>query len=136
MFNPEGFLVAQAVAWSGLGLWKLLTRERPKPPTLSAEEASRYKFVMPVISNAYERAVRVKYERIPLTKKQRFEILMRDKFTCQYCGRKPPEVTLEVDHKISVYNGGTNDPSNLITSCWLCNQGKGPKSIYPAQKVG
>jgi hypothetical protein len=136
MFNLPGFLVAQGVAFAGLGVYKWLTRERPKPEPLSPEEASRYKFVMPVISNAYERAVRVKHERIPLTKKQRFEILMRDKFTCQYCGRKPPEVTLEVDHKISVYNGGTNDPRNLITSCWQCNQGKGPKSIYPEQKVG
>jgi 5-methylcytosine-specific restriction endonuclease McrA len=66
-----------------------------------------------------------KYIRIPLTQSQRFEILRRDKFTCQYCGRKPPEVTLEVDHIFPVSKGGTNDPGNLTTSCYDCNRGKG-----------
>jgi 5-methylcytosine-specific restriction endonuclease McrA len=69
-------------------------------------------------------SVKQKYERIPLTNRQRFEILKRDGFTCQYCGRKPPEVTLEVDHIFPVDKGGTNDPSNLITSCYDCNRGK------------
>lgn len=69
-------------------------------------------------------SVKQKYERIPLTNRQRFEILKRDGFTCQYCGRKPPEVRLEVDHIFPVDKGGTNDPANLITSCQPCNNGK------------
>ncbi len=69
------------------------------------------------------------YERIPLTAKQRYEILKRDNFTCRYCGRKPPEVVLNVDHIISVYDGGTNEPSNLTASCEPCNKGKGSDSL-------
>lgn len=69
-------------------------------------------------------SVRQKFERIPLTNRQRFDILKRDGFTCQYCGRKPPEVVLQVDHIFPVDKGGTNDPSNLITSCQPCNAGK------------
>src|ERR1044071_5955917 len=52
------------------------------------------------------------YVRIPLTQKERFFILRRDNFTCQYC--KHTDRPLEVDHIISVFDGGTNDPSNLI----------------------
>ena len=54
----------------------------------------------------------------------RWQILNRDNFTCQHCGQYAPNVQLEVDHIIEVSNGGTDDPSNLITSCWACNRGK------------
>lgn len=54
----------------------------------------------------------------------RFEIFKRDGFVCQYCGRKSPDVVLEVDHIVAVVDGGTNDPINLVTSCWECNRGK------------
>lgn len=64
-----------------------------------------------------------------LSKKQRFEIFKRDSFTCQYCGRTPPEVILEVDHINPVINGGDNDPLNLITACFDCNRGKGAKEL-------
>jgi hypothetical protein len=57
--------------------------------------------------------------------KLRFEVFNRDSFTCQYCGRKTPEVILELDHVIPVSNGGTDDFDNLITSCFECNRGKG-----------
>ena len=56
----------------------------------------------------------------------RFEILKRDNFICQYCGRNPKEdkCKLEVDHIIPRSKGGKDIPSNLITSCFECNQGK------------
>ena len=59
-----------------------------------------------------------------LTKKLRFEVFKRDSFTCQYCGRSAPDVTLQVDHIDPKANNGTNDILNLITSCFDCNQGK------------
>jgi 5-methylcytosine-specific restriction endonuclease McrA len=76
----------------------------------------------------------------------RFEILKRDDFTCQYCGRRAPEVILEVDHKVSAKVVGRHDfekdkveviykgrlikyKENLITSCRECNRGKGDKLL-------
>jgi len=68
-------------------------------------------------------------KRKQLSKKIRFEIFKRDSFTCQYCGRKSPDVILEVDHICPVSKGGKNDMLNLITSCYECNRGKSDKKI-------
>ena len=58
--------------------------------------------------------------------KIRWEILVRDNFTCQYCGRTPTEhgVVLQVDHIRPKIRGGTDEKINLITSCEDCNIGK------------
>ena len=60
-----------------------------------------------------------------ISKKVRFEVFKRDNFTCQYCGRKTPEVILELDHAVPSSKGGTDDFENLVTSCFECNRGKG-----------
>lgn len=54
----------------------------------------------------------------------RWATLERDGFTCQYCGRAAPDVQLQVDHRVPVVSGGSDDPSNLVTACYPCNQGK------------
>lgn len=60
----------------------------------------------------------------------RWRILERDGFKCFYCGIKGgSEAELQLDHKISVIDGGTNDPDNLVTSCAKCNGGKGKRSV-------
>jgi len=56
--------------------------------------------------------------------KLRFQIFQRDDFTCQYCGRKVPEVELQVDHKYPKSKGGLDKIENYITACEDCNQGK------------
>lgn len=63
-------------------------------------------------------------ERKGLSKRIRFEVFKRDEFTCRYCGRKPPEVILNVDHIVPVVHGGGDEVSNLATSCFDCNSGK------------
>lgn len=60
-----------------------------------------------------------------IPRKVRFAMLRRDGFRCRYCGRRPPEVTLEPDHLLPVALGGTNALANLITACRDCNRGKG-----------
>lgn len=65
-----------------------------------------------------------KIKRKSLSKKIRFEVFKRDKFTCVYCGRKAPDVILEVDHIEPVAKGGDNSIANLVTSCIDCNRGK------------
>lgn len=59
-----------------------------------------------------------------LSKRVRFDVFKRDSFTCRYCGKRPPDVMLEVDHIIPRCEGGSDDPSNLTTACLACNRGK------------
>lgn len=59
-----------------------------------------------------------------MNKRLRFEVFKRDGFQCAYCGKTPPEVTLEVDHIEPVSAGGTDDINNLLTACFDCNRGK------------
>jgi hypothetical protein len=55
----------------------------------------------------------------------RFQVLRRDGFTCTYCGRRPPDVELHVDHEIPYSGGGLTVLENLRTACRDCNLGKG-----------
>ena len=68
-------------------------------------------------------------KRKALSQKIRFEVFKRDSFTCAYCGRKAPDVVLQVDHIVPVAQGGTNDILNLVTSCVECNQGKSDRKL-------
>lgn len=61
--------------------------------------------------------------RISLSKR---EILRRDDFTCQYCGRKMHHLT--IDHIIPRHKGGPHTWQNLVAACMSCNRQKGGKS--------
>lgn len=63
--------------------------------------------------------------RVRLKPAARFAIFKRDGYRCQLCGQSAHAgARLEVDHKLAVANGGTNDPANLWTLCQVCNNGK------------
>ena len=64
-----------------------------------------------------------------LSKRTRFEIFKRDGFTCQYCGQRPPDVVLEVDHIDPSSKGGSDEELNLVTSCFDCNRGKSDRRL-------
>jgi hypothetical protein len=65
----------------------------------------------------------IRREAIP--KRLRFEILKRDAFCCQYCGRRAgPDIEMHLDHVIPVCRGGKSVYLNLVTACSGCNAGK------------
>lgn len=59
----------------------------------------------------------------------RFEVFKRDRFTCAYCGKHPPDVLLEADHIIPKAAGGSDEITNLTTACWDCNRGKSDRML-------
>ena len=79
------------------------------------------------ISGGSTRSAEMK--RQSLSKKVRFEVFKRDSFTCQYCGKKAPEVILVVDHIEPIAKGGSDDMLNLITSCFDCNSRKSDRTL-------
>lgn len=66
-----------------------------------------------------------------LTPRQRFHVLQRDQFTCQYCGQRAPYVELEVDHVNPQCRGGGDDFENLVAACSTCNRGKAGLPLGP-----
>lgn len=77
-----------------------------------------------IIPSSYSKN-KIKNNRSSLSPKLRAKILKRDRNTCMSCGARAPDVELEVDHIIPVSRGGSDDPSNLRTTCKECNRGKG-----------
>jgi HNH endonuclease len=61
---------------------------------------------------------------LAISKRLRYEIFQRDRFTCGYCGRSAPDVLLELEHVIPRAAGGGDEPSNLRAACEDCNDGK------------
>lgn len=66
--------------------------------------------------------VRLPHRRVPPT---RAAIMLRDMYTCQYCGDKPGQLALTVDHVVPRSRGGEHSWTNLATACKRCNQRKG-----------
>lgn len=71
----------------------------------------------------------MKNKREGISKRIRFDVFKRDNFLCQYCGRTPPSVILEIDHIIPISKGGTHTDLNFITACFDCNRGKSNVSL-------
>lgn len=57
----------------------------------------------------------------------RFNVFLRDRFICQYCGGKFPAQELTFDHVIPRSKGGGTSWENVVTSCGRCNLAKGNK---------
>ncbi len=57
----------------------------------------------------------------------RANILLRDDETCQYCGKRGRDLTL--DHIIPRSRGGQSTWENLVASCKLCNGKKGNRLL-------
>lgn len=69
-----------------------------------------------------------KNQRKLMTQELRRQIMERDDYTCQICGKyMPDEVGLHIDHIIPVSKGGKSIPSNLRVLCSKCNGSKGSK---------
>jgi len=85
--------------------------------------------------------VLVLYDRLPKrhVRFSRKNIFERDNFTCQYCGKKPPNKKkaikwmeknqLNLDHITPRSLGGKTTWENIVTSCYGCNSKKGSKTL-------
>jgi 5-methylcytosine-specific restriction endonuclease McrA len=66
----------------------------------------------------------------------RFNVFLRDKFTCQYCGSHED---LTFDHVLPRSKGGLTSWENVVAACSCCNLRKGDKlpsdvKMFPMQK--
>ncbi|PKB78535.1 MAG: HNH endonuclease [SAR202 cluster bacterium Io17-Chloro-G9] len=59
------------------------------------------------------------------------EVFLRDRFTCQYCGKKAPDLT--VDHVVPRRQGGGHSWDNVVAACSRCNLRKAGRTPVEAR---
>jgi 5-methylcytosine-specific restriction endonuclease McrA len=67
---------------------------------------------------------RIPYQTRALSRKN---ILLRDRYTCQFCGQVLPAGELTLDHVVPRSRGGHTDWDNLVACCHSCNNQKGDR---------
>ncbi len=67
-------------------------------------------------------------DRVAFNKKN---ILRRDSYTCQYCGRRGERLT--VDHILPRSRGGETTWTNVVAACLRCNLRKGNRTLHEAE---
>ena len=67
---------------------------------------------------------RIPHQSRPLSRKN---ILIRDRYTCQFCYKVFPAAELTLDHIIPRSRGGHSDWDNLVACCHSCNSRKGDR---------
>ncbi|MDQ7822845.1 MAG: HNH endonuclease [Candidatus Eremiobacteraeota bacterium] len=72
--------------------------------------------------------IHVPHRQVPLTRKY---ILVRDGFTCQYCGRQETR-HMTIDHVIPRSRGGESTWGNLVCACKECNNRKNNRALADA----
>jgi len=72
----------------------------------------------------------LEYRRIPHQTRalSRKNILMRDRYTCQYCHRTLPSGELTLDHVVPRSRAGESNWENLVACCNPCNNRKGSRT--------
>jgi len=74
------------------------------------------------------------YDRMPKrhVRYSRVNVFARDKYTCQYCGERPPRSNLNLDHVVPRALGGKTTWENVVASCVDCNRRKGGRTPQQA----
>lgn len=72
----------------------------------------------------------LEYRRIPHQTRalSRKNILMRDRYTCQYCHKTLPSSEMTLDHVIPRSRAGESTWENLVACCHRCNNRKGSRT--------
>jgi 5-methylcytosine-specific restriction endonuclease McrA len=63
----------------------------------------------------------------------RFNVFLRDRFACQYCGSPFPSHDLTFDHVIPRSKGGRTTWANVVAACGPCNLHKGNRLLREAR---
>ena len=62
-------------------------------------------------------------------------LVKRDRYTCQYCGKKLTASQITIDHVLPRAQGGITSFTNCVVCCQLCNNKKADKTPEQAGMV-
>lgn len=68
----------------------------------------------------------IDFDRVPRARVKftRANIYLRDRYCCQYCGRKGKKSELNIDHMVPRSRGGGSTWDNVVVACIPCNRRK------------
>jgi len=102
------------------------------------EKASPYSIRTAKLSFRVPSVVRLLvYRRVPRPNRavSRRSIMLRDRHSCQYCGRSLESKKLTLDHVVPRSRGGGSTWENLVACCHPCNNRKADRTPIEAGMV-
>lgn len=80
---------------------------------------------------APEVIVLAQFDRVPMRQApfSKRNVLRRDRFICQYCGRQPTADQLSIDHVVPRSAGGESTWDNCVAACVDCNHRKADRPL-------
>jgi len=116
--HPETYEVADWTAWILRG-----------PRTTGHLRGVGFIFPIPevIVLHSYNA-----YPDVPVAFTRR-NVYRRDGYRCMYCGRRPRQEQLTIDHVIPRSRGGGHSWDNCVTACLDCNARKADRSVWDAR---
>jgi len=102
----------------------------PEQGNRAQENGWTFVLKMPAVIRLFRRVARKKAVRF-----SRMNVLTRDDWTCQYCGRRLPTRKLNYDHVVPRSQGGKTVWENIVTACYPCNDRKRDRTPTQAKMV-
>lgn len=103
-----------------------------------AEVVEEYDDIIRSVSLAMRMPAVVRLPRANASRKKsikfsRLNVMMRDGFACQYCGKKKAMRELTYDHVLPRAQGGRTTWGNIVTACRKCNETKANRTPEEAR---
>jgi len=108
--------------------WVDFSQYNPPVSDMEIVHTVRYSIRVPkiILLSIFDK---VPKKELKLTRKNVFE---RDKYQCQYCGKRLPSEELNLDHVIPRHYGGKTTWENIVCSCVKCNSRKANRLPHEA----
>lgn len=106
---------------------RLVLREKAEVLETGGDKlrSARYALDIPLVIRL-SRYIRMPHLRASCTRRA---VLLRDEFTCQYCGTRLPSQLLTLDHIVPRARGGLTVWDNVVAACKDCNWRKGDRPL-------
>lgn len=125
-----GYEPVRAITWQrAIVLLCLQKAEVVADYSGKALRSPRVVFPMPAVIRLRHYIRPARHIRVPFSRRN---IYLRDEWTCQYCGQRPAQRQLTLDHVMPRSRGGATSWTNVVTACRGCNSVKASRTPVEA----
>jgi 5-methylcytosine-specific restriction endonuclease McrA len=114
------------INWKKAILLSLLNKAEIIKEYNSIVRSQSFSMKLPSVIRLTKKYYKPKFQKIRFNKKN---VLIRDGFKCQYCGKVLEEKSFTCDHVIPKSKGGKSCWTNIVSCCSFCNLTKANKNL-------